>query len=384
MWKSTTATRKIRGLDGRLKAVFGGASASKTYSILPILIDRAIKNKNEVITVVSDTARNLRDGAQRDFINIMRDLGRWDRSKWRATDNKYIFGNGTIIEFLGADEPDKFRGPRRDRLYVNEANRIAFDTFVQMDTRTRKEVFLDWNPTAPFWYEEQIKGKVEHSALRLTYLDNEALSEQELEQFNYRKKLAEEGDEYMQNWWRVYGLGLTGSIEGSCIKSFKICKGIMEGYQLIGIGLDFGNVDPNAAVCLYKNDQDHYIFDEILYQGELHISDISNALKEYDANIYADYSWPQTILELKKIGHHIYKCKKGPDSIKHGIDLLNSKVIHVTESSKNLIHEFRTYRYKVDKNGDQVDGKYEGPDHLVDACRYVLTKTLKKRQVKVY
>ena len=400
-WIVTTGTRKILGLaesPSRIKAVFGGASASKTYSIIPILIDRAIKNDRKVITIVSDTARNLRDGAMRDFINIMKATNRWDRTCWNKTESKYTFkGSQTVIEFLGADEGDKFRGPRRDYLYVNEANRIKYETFDQMDARTRKEVWLDWNPTAPFWYDTEIKGRIKHDWIRLTYLDNESLSEQEIERFEMKKALAEKPDArpYDVNWWRVYGLGLNGMIEGACIKDYYFCHGAegqffdmdgnpLEGFHLCGIGLDFGNNDPNAAVALYKDDSGRFIVDEILYKPKLQIQAIYRVLKDYDTIIYADYAWPQTIMELKRLGLNIHKCKKGPDSIKNGIDLINEVELYVVRGSNNLATEFQTYRYKEDKDGQLVDGKYEGPDHLVDALRYVLTKNVKKRTLKVY
>lgn len=380
-WMPTTATQKIMAMNSRLKAVFGGASAGKTFSIIPILIDRALKNNGEVITIVSDTARNLRDGAMRDFEMIMKSLNRWDRARWNKSESKYTFAGGSVIEFLGADDPDKFRGPRRDRLYINEANRLSFDVFNQLDARTRKEVFLDWNPSAPFWYDLELKDKIEHDWLRLTYLDNESLSKMELAEFERKKMLAEES-EYWANWWQVYGLGHTGRIEGACIKDYKVVKEVPEGYRLIGIGLDFGDNDPNAAVALYRKD-DSYVFDEILYKNKLSIAQISRALQPYDAIIYADYAWPQTISELKKKGHTVLKCKKGPDSIKHGINLINEKDVYVTESSENLLKEFQSYRYKADKDGNKIDGKYEGPDHATDACRYVLSRSLKKRQIRV-
>lgn len=379
MWRPTTATKKILSLTKRLKAVFGGASAGKTYSIIPILIDRAAKHPGEVITIVSDTQRNLRDGAMRDFMQIMRDLEKWDRSSWNSTNSKYTFKNESIIEFAGADEPDKFRGPRRDRCYINEANRISFETFVQIDSRTRKEMFLDWNPTSTFWYDEHIKQDTDHDALRLTYVDNEALSEQEVGEFERKKKLSHESN-YWYNWWQVYGLGLTGMIEGACITDCTVIDEIPEGYALRGIGLDFGNNDPNVAIALYQHPEEKkYVFDELFYKPKMHIIDIYRALNIYDCHIYADYNFPQTIMELQRLGmKYLHKCKKGPDSIKKGIDLINQLDTFVTRRSKNLIHEFNSYCYKTDTDGKLVDGKYEGPDHGVDACRYVLSRAVTK------
>ena len=340
------------------------------------LIDRAICNPNEVVTIVSDTARNLRDGALRDFKQIMISLERWNRDQFNKSESKYEFKNGSIIEFLGADEPDKFRGPRRDRLYVNEANRIHFETFNQMNARTRKEVFLDWNPTAPFWYEENVKGKIPCEELRLTYLDNESLTKIEVEEFERRRDLAETSN-YWWNWWQVYGLGLSGRIEGACIKDYKVVDSIPDGYFLKGIGLDFGVNDPNSAIALYKNDEGKFIFDEVLYKNKITLSEIYDSLKNIDTIVYADYAWKQNLIELERMGLNIKKCRKGANSIQQGIDLINEKEVSVTRSSENLLNEFELYRYKMDKNGNLEDGKFEGPDHAVDACRYVLKENTK-------
>ena len=386
-WIPTTATKKIVKLTKRLKAVYGGASAGKTFSIIPILIDRAIKNKGEVITIISDTMPNLKGGAMRDFKMIMQSLDRWERDRWKETFSRYEFRNGSIIEFIGANEPDRFRGPRRDRLYINEANRVDYETFKQLNQRTRKEVWMDWNPTSPFWYYTEILENIEHDHLKLTYLDNETLSPEEVKIFDQMKFLAEKPDakEYDKNYWKVYGLGEVGQVSGACIKNYRVVDAIPDGFRLLGVGLDFGKVDPNAAVALYKGEDNSYVFDELVYKKNQDTEDLYKELKDYDTYFYADYAWPDTIAWLKKLGLvNIRKCKKGPDSIKYGIDLLNEKDINVTKRSENLITEFNSYRYKEDKDGNLMEGKYEGPDHLVDACRYVLTKTSKKRQIKVY
>ncbi len=386
-WISTTGFRKITGMKGRIRAVFGGASASKTYSVIPLLINEAMSSPNKQITVVSDTMPNLKGGAMRDFESIMKSFKRWKRDRWKSTISKYEFANGSFVEFVGANEPDRFRGPRRDILYINEANRIDYETFKQLNQRTREIVWLDWNPTAPFWYNTEISGNIKHEWLRLTYLDNESLSDAEIEVFENMRRLAEKPDAktYDVNYWNVYGLGLTGQIEGACIKDYDIIEEIPDGYYLKGMGLDFGQNDPNAAVLMYQNEEGRVVFDELVYRRNQDTEDLYKIISKYDTPIYADYAWPDTINWLRKLGiRNLFKCKKGPDSIKYGIDLLNEKHVSVTRKSENLITEFNSYAYKKDKDGQLMDGKYEGPDHLVDACRYVMTKSMKKRQIKVY
>lgn len=382
-WIPTSAFKKILGLSKRLKVVYGGSSAGKTVAILPYLYQKAVDNPGEVITIVSDTLQNLKGGAMRDFEQILRGLEVWEHECWSKSESIYKLHNGSIIEFVGADNETKLRGPRRARCYINEANRVKFDVYEQINLRTEKEILLDWNPSGPFWYNEYVREQLEHDELVLNYKDNESLSEQQLEVFKQMES-ASTKSAYHENRWKVYGLGEWGTLEGACIKDYEVVDNIPDGYKLSDIGLDFGNNDPNAAVALYKDDSGGFLVDEVLYKPKLQIQDISKALKPFDATIFADYAWPQTINELRGLGHRIVKCKKGPDSIKAGIDMINEVDLKVTSRSKNLLNEFGLYRYKMDKDNTLVDGKFEGPDHAVDALRYVLTANKRKRQIKIY
>ena len=51
MFVVTTAIKKLLKLKKRKKIVQGGTSAGKTFGILPILIDRAIRTSNVEISV---------------------------------------------------------------------------------------------------------------------------------------------------------------------------------------------------------------------------------------------------------------------------------------------------------------------------------------------
>lgn len=394
-WVPTTCFLKIMNLKKRLKAVYGGSSSGKTFNVLAKLYQDAVNNPGETITIASNTLANLKKGAIRDFKNILLSTDCWDPNCWKKSESIYELTNGSIIEFIGLEDETKARGPRRNRLFIDEANRVSFEVYQQLDRRSDKEVILSWNPSGPFWYNEYIREDVDHDELVVNFKDNEALNEHQLQYF-YDLEKQSTRSEYMMNEWKVYGLGEWGQVQGACIRDYKWChKGnpgefydldgnALEGYHLCGIGLDFGNNDPNAAVALYKNDSNGFIVDEILYRPHLEISAIYGALKGYETVIYADYAWPQTIMELNKKGLNVRKCKKGPDSIKNGIDLINEVDLFVTRGSNNLAKEFLTYRYKTDKDGNLVDGKYEGADHLVDALRYVLSRNIKKKQLKVY
>ena len=178
---NTRATKKLLKLKRRLRAVCGGTSAGKTISILMILIDHAMKETSagQTISVVSESFPHLRKGAMKDFKDILEGHGYWRDKLWNETNHNYAFPGGATIEFFSADQPDKVRGPRRDILFINEANNIPYETFTQLEVRTKKVIWLDWNPVSEFWYYEEIRGneKNKHDFITLTYKDNESLAE---------------------------------------------------------------------------------------------------------------------------------------------------------------------------------------------------------------
>ena len=109
-----------------------GANIGKTYAIIPILIDKCIKNPGLSVSVVSHTLPHLRKGAIRDFLNIMKATNRFIRSNWNITNSIYTFTNGSYIEFFSVEDEESARGPRRNILYVNECNRITEDIYTQL------------------------------------------------------------------------------------------------------------------------------------------------------------------------------------------------------------------------------------------------------------
>jgi len=197
----TTGLKKIRAIKERLRIIQGGSSASKTYSILIVLIDLAQRDKKPTLTsIVSETFPHLKRGAIKDFLGILGELRMFNAKNWNKTDYTYTFKSGSKIEFFSADQPGKVRGPRRDRLFINEANNVPFETFEQLEIRTNEFVFIDYNPVTDFWVSDEIfdkRGDYKH--IVLTYKDNEALDDNIVKSLEMRKD--------RPNFWKVYGLG---------------------------------------------------------------------------------------------------------------------------------------------------------------------------------
>lgn len=372
----TTALKKLLRLKKRIKVVRGGTSASKTFSILPILIDRAIKTPDLEISVVSESIPHLRRGALKDFLKIMMALGRYNDNQFNKSTLKYTFVNGSYIEFFSVDQPDKLRGARRNVLYVNECNNVDFDSYYQLAIRTSGEIWLDYNPSSLFWVDREIINQDDVDFITLTYLDNEALSETIVKEIESAKEKAKTSS-YWENWWQVYGLGQTGSLEGVCIPDWQEIQLPTEA-RLLCYGMDWGySNDPTSLIAMYKYN-DAYIFDELIYQKGLLNSDISDLLKTNEVNdiIYADSAEPKSIAELNSYGHNVLPVTKGRDSIVYGLNLINQNKVYITSRSKNLINELRNYTWMVDKQGNKLNKPIDAYNHAIDAMRYAMTSQL--------
>ena len=382
MFKRTKAINKILALKKRIKIVQGGTSAGKTYGIIPILINKAIQTPALEISIVSESIPHLRRGAIKDFIKILKETQRYFDNQYNRSLLRYEFRNGSYIEFFSVDDSTKLRGARRDILYVNEANNINYEAYNELSIRTSKEIFLDYNPSNEFWVHENLQNDPDAEMIILTYKDNNALDKRIIKEIEKAKEKAKTSA-YWENWWRVYGLGEIGRLQGVVFNNWKTIDKIPEEAKLIGIGIDFGYTnDPTAIVEVYKwNDQ--RIINEVCYQTGLVNSEIAKKLPN-GLICYADSAEPKSIAEIRMHNKMIKGATKGRDSIMHGIQLMQSQDYLITSHSINLIKELRSYIWDTDKSGKTLNKPKGGLDHLIDALRYHESESLSNKNYGQY
>lgn len=375
-------------MTARKRIIQGSTSAGKTHGIIPILIDRALKTARLKITVVAETIPAVKDGAVDIFKQVMYDTGRWEQSQWIGSPLQYTFTNGSRMQFTAFENEGKAKASgKRDILFINEANHISFPIADALMIRSKK-TFIDFNPDNEFWAHTEMMGEPNTEFLKLTYLDNEAIPKETLEDlfikrdkayYNVNGNLDDKANiksPFWANWWKVYGLGEIGNLQGAIFSNWTQVDAVPEGARLVGYGMDFGFTnDPTTLIAIYQlNGQ--YIFDEIIYQRGLTNSDIANLMKSREVikstYIYADSAEPKSIKEISEYGFNIKGADKGKDSIMFGISLLQENPFLVTKRSLNLIKELRYYVWETDNTGATINKPIDAFNHCIDPLRYYL------------
>ena len=369
MYRQTTAVRKLLGLSKRIRGIAGGTSASKTISIIQILIHQAQTDETPTLTsITSESVPHLKRGAMRDFLNIMQEHNYFKDANWNKSDFTYTFETGSKIEFFSLDMPHKVRGPRRDRLFINEANNIPVETFEQLEVRTKDVIWLDWNPTREFWFYTDYKDKPNVDFMVLTYKDNEALDGSIVASIESRRD--------NKAWWQVYGEGQLGEVEGKIYTNWKLDVDLPHEARLERRGLDFGYAhDPACLVDIYYYNGG-YIVDELLFRVGMKNRQIADViLNQPDPNVLtvADSAEPKSIEEMQEYGVNVIGANKGPGSVTQGIQWVQGQQISVTKRSKNIREAYKNYMWKTDRDGNILSE----PDHYMsdamDAIRYGLS-----------
>lgn len=366
-------------MTARKKVIQGGTSAGKTYAILAVLIHIAAKAKTE-ISVVSESIPHLRRGAMKDFGKVMQWTNRWRDEGWNKTLLTYTFANGSTIEFFSADQEAKLRGARRQVLYINEANNIEFEAYHQLAIRTSEAIYIDFNPVSEFWAHTEVLAEQDSELLVLTYRDNEALPATIRDDIEAAQVKAATST-YWANWWKVYGLGEVGSLQGVVFDDWQQVDGIdFAGDKLVAIGLDWGYTnDPTAVVAVYKRGS-AILLHELIYQNGLTNQDIAEHLRKLGIGrswpIIADSAEPKSIEEVHRLGFNIHPATKGADSIRNSIDILKRQPMLVTRESTNLIKELRNYTWDTDRTGASLGVPIDRYNHAIDAVRYVALNKL--------
>lgn len=354
----------------------GGSNSGKTYAILQVLFCLASGAANQVITVAGQDIPNLKAGAMRDAINIWKNWPALQSAikNFNKTDRIFEFANGSLIEFKSYADAQDAKSGKRDYLFVNEANGINWDIFTELALRTRKRVYIDYNPNTGFWAHNNLIGRPGVELIITDHRHNPFITTAERVKIEDMKMQDEQQ-------WRVYARGLTGKLAGLVFTNWAICENIPVGATPIAAGLDFGFTnDQTGCLMLYKQNGELWA-EELFYETGLTNPDIASQLKLYglgkDIEIVADSAEPKSIEELRRMGWRLSAAKKGADSIKNSIDILKRYRINVTRNSVNLRKELEKYMWRTDRDGRLLNEPVDHHNHLIDPLRYIALNKLR-------
>ena len=344
----------------------GGTRSGKTWSLLQVVYVLATNKKNVLISIVGESLSFLKRGAMRDFQTMLGNT--WNPDWWNATDKVYtIPTTGSAIEFFSADNEGKVHGSSRDYLFINECYFIGWEIYRQLSVRTRAKVLLDYNPRSRFWVDEHLLGRKDVALIHSTYKDNPFLTARQVAEIESYK-----GN---NNWWRVYGEGQTGTIEGLIYTNWDIVDTMPTGLTKWVVGIDFGYSDPTAIVRVALAGGELYV-EQLCHKSGMNNSEIATVLKNNGCTMYtpivADSAEPKSIAELNAQGLSVKPSPKGSDSVANGIQVVQRYKMHVTADSVDVINELRNYAWKTDSSGKPL-GVPEHPfSHSMDALRYAV------------
>lgn len=369
----------------RVIANQGSTRSSKTYSLSQLMVDIASGGRNEEtgliypkteISIVSPSLPHIKKGARKDVLKILEDQNIFNENDFNRTDQIYTFPTGSYIEFFGADDSKRVRGPGRKILYVNEANLLDRATYIQMALRTEETIFMDFNPADEENYVYEISDKPGNKLIISTYANNRAnLSREQIEEIEGLRELDE-------NLWKVFGLGLRGTSSETIYTHWKVVDEMPNKGEKV-YGQDFGYNVPSALLDIEFYEGGVY-WDELLHETKLTTGDLIERYKSLNLSKtrvnYCDNAEPKTIEEINRAG---YNAKPADKDVTEGIRKVKSLPLYITKRSINLIKEIKSYKWKTDKNGKVLDEPVKFNDHAMDAGRYGTFTHLIKPQRKI-
>lgn len=364
--------KALNGTGPRLIINQGGQGSSKTYSILQVIYNALLSGQKYKTTFCSYALPHLKQGVVSDFDNILSSFGE-NIGEIRSSPAQPVYHIGkSEINCYGVEgNLAMAHGPRRDILFINECNRkITYEVFDQLFSRSRI-TFLDFNPDQEFWLHDKVLPNFPYALIKSNYMDNPYLPEGELH--NILLKKDKPG---FENWWRVYGLGELGKLEGVVYPNWSF--GEFNTSLPFGYGLDFGFYpDPDAMVKVAIDQKRKCIYaKECFYQTNQLVEDLkSNVLLHVGRNdlIVADSASPRMIAELKR-QFNIRGVIKTAGSVNEGIRIIQDYEIIVDPDSPNLSKELNNYIWSDKKAGIPVDAF----NHLLDPLRYYAMTQLSK------
>lgn len=366
----------------RWEFYMGSAGSGKSYHIAEKIIIRCCK-ENVRVLVCRRYATTLRNSCFALFKEILKKWKIAQFVKIKETDMSITFPNGSQIIMVGLDTEEKLLSLTNiSMVWIEECYEVEKEKVEQLNLRMRgqadnQQIIMSFNPISKrswlykFIVEEPPANSIFHHS---TYKDNPFLNAEYIQALDEMEKRNPQK-------YRVYGLGEWGiDAQGLVFQNWRVEEfnhAEIDGALLCG--LDFGFVNDISAFVASLLDEEAgriYIFKIWGATGKTNkdLVDVITKLGFNKSIIVADAAEPKSIAEIKGMGiNKIRACKKGPDSIIHGIQKLQNYEIIIHPDCQGIIDEFENYTWQKDKHADiYINKPIDDFNHYIDALRYSL------------
>jgi len=382
----------------RYELFYGGAGSGKSAFVAQKLVLKHMTEKNRKTLIVRKVKSTLRNSVFPEIIYWIKFFNVEDffvipSGKGNSIDIEGPNGNKFI--FTGLDNVEKLKSISGiTDMWIEEATELEQKDFQQLDLRIRgqdanKQFILTFNPTdsnhwiKKFFFDSGIKNA---TILKTTHLDNKFLDEESRE--NVEKYINIDA-----TWYNIYALGEWGVLSDLIYNNYEVVDfdNSEKNFDKILVGIDFGFNHPSAMVkvginrSLFKKTRELYILDNIKKSKlttRMFGEEILTKIKK-SQEIIADSASPGAIEELRQMGLNVKGANKGANSVKSGIDWLKNFRIKIHPECIQTLNEFKTYRWKKNKEDKPIDIPVEVNDDCMDALRYAIEPIRKGMQSKI-
>lgn len=387
--------------SARYRGAHGGRGSGKTRSFALMSAVRAYafaeSGQSGVILCAREYMNSLEDSSMEEVKQAIRSVPWLDH--YFEIGEKYIRTKNRRVSYVFSGlrhNIDSLKSKARILIaWVDEAenvSEIAWQKLIPTVRESGSEVWVTWNPeneSSPtdrrFRKEPPSNSKI----VEVNYYDNPWFpAELEQERLDDRDRLDDQT--YAWIWDGAYRENSDAQILSGkyTVKDFELPSEFDGPY----FGIDWGfSQDPTAAVRCAVYDRSLYIEYEAGKIG-LENDDIAEyMIKKIPGiekhTVRADNSRPETISHVQSSGNGTRLClpkiepvSKWPGSVEDGIAHLRSyKEIIIHPRCVKVIHEARTYSYKVDRlTGDVLTTIVDKNNHYIDAIRYALEPMIKR------
>lgn len=375
----------------RHKAYFGGRGSGKSHAFAEALALITSKKTKRVVCG-RQFQNSIKDSVKELLEQKMRAFGMVGKGGYKIYDREIVHeGNESRYSFIGLDRnPDSAKSLEgADICWIEEArtvNRRSMEIIIPTIRTPGSEVWWSWNPEfetdpvdeyfrSPKSLELTEKFADIPGAGRLVvavdYNDNPYFYQTPLAQEMEYMRLGNEA-RYKHIWLGAYD----DAYDTKIFSDIEIGRILVPEHIPARYGMDFGfGGDPFFMVKLYIIEAAKTIYIAREATGHVPLRELPThmltVLDDPSDYVKADSADPGSIDHLNSNGFNLDGAKKGPGSVRTGINWLQGYHIVIDPECQEMREAARMYTWQVDKlTKKKLNVPVHTFSHAWDACRY--------------